>query len=289
MTISPEELEQRVKKSVTGGRELSTLWGVVQKVREITSNQRSSVKELVRVIGADSILTSKVLRFVNSAAYGFSGRISNIDQAIVILGFQQLRDLCVSLTLIKETGGAGSRTYFDRTLLWKHSLGTAVACKLIQERVPGAASSNLFVAGLLCNIGRLVLDQHFPKEFEQIMKLAKEQGLRLLDAERRVFNVTHADIGCWAAQAWCLDESLAQCIRDHHGPSGNRNAAIVNLAYVLTQVAGIGSPGEETLTLLVPGVLDTLKLDETEMARLLRDLDNEYQTLEPMFKIMTEK
>jgi HD-like signal output (HDOD) protein len=287
--LSLEEFEKRVRKAVTSGRELSTLWAVVQKVREITSSPNASMKELVKVIGADSVLTSKILRIVNSAAYGFNGRISNIDQAIVIMGFQQLRDLCVGLTLMKGVGAAAPETPFDRIGLWKHSLGTAVTCKLIQERLAGNSSSNLFVAGLLCNIGRLVLDQHFPDEFAMVMKLAQKQGIRLIEAERRILDVTHAEIGCWATQAWSLEDNLSQCIRDHHGPSGNRNAAIVNLAYVITQVRGIGSPGDPLLTLLIPGTLETLKIGEFELTQLLRDLEHEYKTLEPMFAIMMEK
>ncbi|MFH0878971.1 MAG: HDOD domain-containing protein, partial [Lentisphaerota bacterium] len=123
-----------MKKAVTGGKDLATLWGVAQKVREITSNQHASVKELVKVISADSVLTSKVLRLVNSAAYGFSGRIANIDQAIVILGFRQLRDLCVGLSVMKSIGMEPRCSQFNRGYLWRHSLGTAVACKLIQDR-----------------------------------------------------------------------------------------------------------------------------------------------------------
>ena len=285
-----EELERRVKKAVTSGKDLATLWGVVQKVREITSNQHASVKELVQVISADSVLTAKVLRLVNSAAYGFSGRIANIDQAIVIIGFRQLRDLCVSLSVMKSIGMETRCANFNRSLLWRHSLGTAVACKLLQEKIPGvqAQSSNLFVAGLLSNIGRIILDQHFPKEFTDILRMAAEKKIRIVDAERHVLNVTHADIGFWAATAWCLDESLCRCIRDHHGPSGNRSAEIVNLAYVLTQAQNIGCPGDPMLAPLIPGILESLKIDEIQMLILLRDLDREYQTVEPMFKIMTE-
>jgi HD-like signal output (HDOD) protein len=273
---------------ITGGKELATLWGVAQRVREITADQHASLKELVKVIGADPVLTSKVLRLVNSAAYGFRGRIANIDQAIVILGFRQLRDLCITLTIVKGVGIENRCESFDRISLWKHSLGTAVASKFIQERYAGSQSADLFVAGLLCNIGRLILDQHFPKEFTEILKLAKEKNLRLIDAERRVLDVTHADIGYWAATAWYLDDTLAGTIRDHHGPSGNKNADIVNLAYVLTQIKGIGSPGDPMLTMLIPGVLESLKLDQERLEIILRDLDEEFGMVEPLLKIMTE-
>ncbi len=286
--ISPEELQQRVLKSLTRGKELATLWGVVQRVRELTADQRASVKELVKVISADPVLTSKVLRLVNSAAYGFSGRIANIDQAIVILGFRQLRDLCLGITVIKGAHDAQLVSNFDRISLWKHSLGTAVGTKLIQERLTGSKAADLFVAGLLCNIGRLILDQNFPKEFAEIVKLSREKNIRMLDAERQVLNVTHADIGGWAAATWGLDDTLVRCIKDHHGPSGNTNAAILNLAYVMTQIKGIGCPGDPILTLLIPGVLETLRMDEEKLVVLMHDLDAEFKLIEPMLAIMTE-
>lgn len=285
-----EELRSRVQKKVTTGHDLVPLLEVVHKVREVTANANASVKELVRVIGADSVLTSKVLRLVNSAAFGFPGRISNIDQAVVILGFRQLRDLCIGLSMMTAMGGLGTnRPAFDRRALWRHSLATAVGAKLIQERVRGAQSANLFVAGLICNIGRLVMDQFFPEDFDKTISLVLNKGLRVTEAERQVWNVTHADVGYWATNAWGLEESLCLAIRDHHGPPGNQHAAIVNIAYVLAQAFNIGNPGDEQLTPLIPRAFESLGIDEFELNLIIREFRRELDSAEPMFHILLEK
>ncbi len=286
--ISRNELQLRVQKAVTRGGELGTLAPIVQRVQQLTSSPQTSVKDLVRVISADAILTAKVLRVVNSAAYGFSERISNIDQAIVILGFRQLKDLCIGISMIQHSGKVAHCKGFDRVAMWRHSLATAVGSKYIDELLSGARASDLFVAGLLANIGRLVLDQHFPEIFGQILQTAREKNIRLIDAERQVMGATHADVGYWATTAWCFEESLSRAIRDHHGPSGNRNGEIVNLAYVIAQARSIGQPGDPMIAMLIPGILESLQIDEYRLFLCLRDLDEHFRKLEPLFNILVE-
>jgi HD-like signal output (HDOD) protein len=141
-----------------------------------------------------------------------------------------LRDLCLGITVIKGAHDAQLVSNFDRISLWKHSLGTAVGTKLIQERLTGSKAADLFVAGLLCNIGRLIPGPEFPQGVCEIVKLSREKNIRMLDAERKVLNVTHADIGAGRRQPGALTDTLVRVHQGPSGPSGNTNAAILNLA-----------------------------------------------------------
>ncbi|MBN1676598.1 MAG: HDOD domain-containing protein [Kiritimatiellae bacterium] len=288
--MSVDAFRQKVERALVGGQPLATLWSVIQKIDEITADPHSSARELARVIGSDQVLTGKVLRVVNSAAFGFGGRITNLDQAIVVLGYNPLKNLCTGLLAIRSLGLGDRADGFSRRALWRHSLGTAVVCKLIQTRLSGQQGADLFVAGLLANIGRVVLDQHFAEEFGECLRLARKERIALTDAETQVFGVSHAEVGWWTAKVWNLDESLAKAIKYHHGPAGYKEAQIVNLGYVLIQALEIGSPGDPRLTALVTGTLPALGLDDVfSLTDLLRDIEEEIRLAEPVLRTITEE
>ncbi|NCC52080.1 MAG: HDOD domain-containing protein [Spartobacteria bacterium] len=288
MSNSSVEMKLRVERCLKRGKQLGVLMGVAERIRELTSNANASIQELVHVIEADAVLTLRVLRVVNSAAFGCQQHISNIDQAVVLLGFKQLRELCVGLQVIQGFGVREVETHFDRNALWRHSLGTAVVAKLIEEELHGRSDPALFVAGLLSNVGRVVLDQFFPEEFCAALNSVKEEGLRLLDAERRHVRATHAQVGCWAAQTWGLDETLATMIRDHHGPGGNPRVDVINLAYLMTQAMGFGSPGEDLITPMIPSCLNRLGIEAAQLKRLLILSEHAFEKLEPMVDSLLE-
>ncbi|MBN1676600.1 MAG: HDOD domain-containing protein [Kiritimatiellae bacterium] len=281
-----EALREQVERKLASGAELATLWGVVQRVQEITSNPESSSRELAKVIGSDPVLTAKVLQTVNSAAFGFPERITNLDEAVVVLGYDPLKGLCTGLIAIASLGTRSKCAGFTREALWRHSLGTAVVSKRIQERLAGAKGEDLFVAGLLSNIGRVILDQHFSAEFAEIQRMADQDGLRMLEAERQVLGVSHAHIGAWAAGLWHLSPTLTQTIRDHHGPADTPAACIVNLAYVIVHAQRFGTPGDQTLTSLVPQVIDRLQIDKQTLCEIVQQAQEELDLIEPVVDVI---
>jgi len=278
-----------VLAAISGENSLATLGGVVAKIQEVAvSDNDSAIRELIRLVEADIVLTTKILHVVNSVSAGVSRRVATIDEAVVLLGFNKIKNLCIGIACIEKLGVESRCKNFDRTHLWHHSLGTALASRLIENLLADAETGDLFVAGLLCNVGRVILDQHFPQELARILKLAEERRIRVIEAEREVLGATHAEIGYWALKAWNIDDKLARIVRDHHGPLGTREADIINLAYVLTQIMGLGSPGDSMLAQLIPGVLERLGFDELKFGELFMALDREYRAAEPMLKIMTE-
>jgi len=287
--VDRDSLRGKVKQLAMGHRQLSTLWGIVQQIQRVSQNPRSTARDLGKIISSDIVLSTRVLRVINSAAYGFSYKIRDLDQAIVLLGHRRVVDLCTSITAIRSMMDGTAATKFDRPSFWRHSLATAEFARLLQKRVIGKEDPELFAAGLLCNIGRIILDQFLPDEFNAVMTHAAKNGTSLLDAEQEVLGATHAEIGSWAASAWKIDPTLCEAIRVHHGPIGsNQWAAVVNVAYVYAQATDAGSPGEQDLTSLATGTLSLLKLDNVRLKNLVTEMNMESSLLEPAFKAMTD-
>ncbi len=283
--IDANSFRKRVERKARHDTQLSTIWSVVRRVQQLTSNPNSSTRELVKVISSDAVLTGRILRIVNSAAYGIPRKVESLDQAIIILGYNQLRSLCTSLAAIGNLSGRDGA--FDRVSLWKHSFATAAASRTMQSRLAGSGESELFVSGLLSNIGRIIIDQFFKEEFNSIIEVANNEEIPLLKAEMKVLGVTHAEVGYWMALNWGLNNSVADAIRNHHGPVATPQSCTVNLAYTTAQAMQIGSPGDKTLCRLIPGCFKVLNLSPEKLTDLIENIDAEFETIDPLIKELT--
>jgi putative nucleotidyltransferase with HDIG domain len=208
---------------------------------------RISAHELAQVVSKDQSLVSSILRIVNSAYYGLLWRISSVSQAVVLLGFRTIRNLVLAATVMKSFGGHARAQSFDRTAHWKHSIGCAVASNLVAKKWRRGAPDEAFLAGLIHDIGRVIMDQRFPEEFEEALRLAASEDCPLHEAEAQVFGLTHAELGRHVAQKWNFPDEIIAAIGDHHGPGprGEWTAmpAVVHVADVLARRAGLALGG----------------------------------------------
>lgn len=211
-------------------KEVSTLPSVILRILEVMNNPMADARDVEREIIEDPIITAKVLRVANSPYYGANRDISSISQAVVLMGFAEVQNIALSVSLFSRF--AMETKIFDRRKFWEHCFTTAAAAEALQRRV-NAQTNDGFVAGLLHDIGRIILDQHFPDEFQEIVALAKSSNLSLLEAERKVLGVTHCDIGYWVTEKWSLPPMLTDSILFHHSPFGCRES------YVLTSIVHV--------------------------------------------------
>ena len=238
-----EEIQERVKKLLSKIQGLPTLPSMLIKINQLLLNPRTSAKEVAQLITSDPAIASKVLRVVNSSFYGFPNRITTVTHAIVILGFNSIKSIVLSSSIFdvfkKETKSA-----FNREAFWKHCVACGATAKVVADRVGEKAVEELFLAGLLHDIGKIVLDHFLHPAFLEILHDAQERKVMLCEAERKRFGFTHGEIGAWMFSQWNLSRALIDTVRCHHHPSTTRKhrkmAAIVHLSDILVRTLGYG-------------------------------------------------
>ncbi|HBG15951.1 MAG TPA: hydrolase [Firmicutes bacterium] len=225
-------------------REIPTLPIVANRVVTLLNNPKSSASDLEKVIKHDQALAARVLKLVNSAYYGFPRRITTVGQGIVILGYKAIKELVLSVSIAELFRMKGNNKIFDRTALWQHSVCAAVGAKLLARKATLPLEDEAFIAGLLHDIGVLILDGCLTTEFEEIISLTTEGRLPLIKAEERVLGFNHTVVGKMLAEKWNFPPLLVEVLRYHHRPFQNKSywatAALVFSADNLAQEAGVG-------------------------------------------------
>jgi putative nucleotidyltransferase with HDIG domain len=213
-TISPDIIEQKVRKLA----KLSTLPFMASSVMELVENPRTSAAQLGELISNDQVLAARILKVANSAYYGFPRKISTLNLAIVILGFNALRDLVLSISLI-DRFMVKNEELIDLKQFWRHVLVVGRCSKILARILAYPVVGEVFVAGLLHDIGYLILIQEFPEEFKNTFEIARLHNLSFEEAELRELGFTHQQLGAWLGEGWNLPQKLVEVIRYHHDPS----------------------------------------------------------------------
>ncbi len=228
--------------------ELPTLPIVVQRILQLINNPKSTIKQVGKIINSDQSLTAKTLKLVNSAYYGFEKRIKTVDQAIIIIGFDAVKNLALSASVFEMFKSVKQQSNFKREEFWLHAMGTAMAAKMISEDTSIGIPGELFVSGLIHDIGKIVLDSYFPKKMNNILYNASLKKISFIESEKEIMDMDHTMIGYKLARKWSLPDELVYPIRYHHkfeeGMKHEQIIAIVHIANVVVKIAKIGFDGD---------------------------------------------
>jgi putative nucleotidyltransferase with HDIG domain len=196
--------------------DLPPLPAVAAKVMSMAEDDRTSAMDLAQVLATDQALTAKLIRISNSAYYGFARRISTVREAVVMLGFKQVRQVSVGASMMNAFNRGGLNDGFDVDLFWGHSVGVAVAAEALAKKTLGAKPEDAYTAGILHDIGRLVLRQVMPAEFSQAVVMARSGQMPLHVAELETTGYAHDEIGMALGQKWKFPGHLVDAVRCHH-------------------------------------------------------------------------
>jgi putative nucleotidyltransferase with HDIG domain len=199
-------------------KDLPTVPPVLMKINEMLGDQGASIDSLGRLIETDPAIASKVLRLVNSAFYGFRSEISSIAHAVMILGFNTVRNAAISVAVVDAFRVRHHFTGFDLNGFWRHSIAVAVTGRHLARGGRFADPDNAFSAGLLHDVGKLVMLQYLPDWFERIWSAMQDLNVGFHEAEKRVMPAGHAEIGAFLAGRWQFPLCLGEAIRLHHEP-----------------------------------------------------------------------
>jgi len=267
-------LKQRIEKL----GQLPTLPQVVQKIVTMIDRPETSAEGLGRLIEKDQVLSAKVLQLANSPFYGFPARIASVSHAVVVLGLNVVKGLTLGATVFDMMKAAG----MDE--LWRHSLGVAMVAHVLATRVGHKNPEELFVAGLLHDLGKVVMYVKLPETVARIGEVVQARDLYMMEAEREILGLTHADIAGWLATAWHLPIVLKEPIMYHHQPSLATGApmqtAIVHVADVLVKAMGCGCSGDDLVPLLNPEAWSAMNLNDEGLAACIAQAAHEFETID---------
>lgn len=280
-----------IKKKLSQLDHLPTLPLIVTELLNLLDNPKSTPKEINELIRNDQSLTTKTLKMVNSSYYGFPREISTVTEAVVILGFDTVRNLALSVSLCKMFKGGGG---FDKQKLWEHTIAVAFASKIIAKAVKYQDDEIAFVAGLLHDIAKVFEDQFMHDEFVEAVELSKNQNLQLHEAEDKIIGYNHGNIGKYLSELWNLPKPLMTVIAYHHDAQNRMDLdhaklnCIVNLADSLVRFRKIGDSGNYGKASINTKVLASLKLKKDDLAILIKRIVTEIEMGELFLKIVEE-
>lgn len=231
-------------------QELATLPDVYVRVREVLEDTTSSHDDVAAAIATDSALSARLLRIANSAFYGRPGSIATVSRAVGLLGTQQVHDLVLATAVIQSLGGLADGLSSPREF-WLNSLTTACAAKQLAEHCHILDSERLFVAGLLAQVGQLLLHQALPEAMTEILREADRGIGEVAERQQAQFGFDYAAVSGELFAAWQLPEALVEPIRHHTDPSATPEvlleASIVHIAVHLSDAEHHGSRTDELL------------------------------------------
>ena len=208
---------KRVRRITDSIISLPTLPTVIAKMLELVDNPRTSANALSSLIMQDQVLTAKMLKMANSSFYAFPRQIGTVKLALVVLGFENVKEMALSLSVLNTFKG-GENKFFDTGRFWQHAVAVGACTRMLARETYHRLAGEGFVAGLLHDIGKIVMSQYLPKEFAEIQTLIFEGGSACEDAEKAVLGVTHGEVGAWLAERWNLPVQLVEAIRWHMHP-----------------------------------------------------------------------
>lgn len=267
------------KSIVEDSIQLYSLPDVYFQVREMIHDPRFSATEIGRVIAKDPALSMRLLKIVNSSFYGFQARIDTISRAIAIIGMKELHNLILATSVV-DTFKKIPGDLIDMTDFWFQSIQCAVIAKLLAQKSAVLHEERLFLAGLLHDIGALVIYVKFPEQAAQILRKAGNNRRMLARLERELIGVTQAEVGGELAHSWGLPEALSEAIYCQFQP----NAALVHrldahLLFLAINLSNAEYSVDEVLAVIPKETLSILRLSPNQIKQVAVAAVDEFNSI----------
>ncbi len=282
----------KLNKIMEKMKELPTLPVIANKVQQMLYNPKTNTSELASLIEKDQSITSKILKLINSAFYSLPERVTNISQAISHLGYKNISQIVMTLSIF-DTLKTKHNSLFDRREFWLHSIASAVLGKKIAQMIKYAEPEDIFTACLLHDIGKVFMDGFLKEEFNNVLSFADEKSISFYEAENILLGVNHSMIGEWIARSWKLPIHVIGAIKHHHQKledreglvvSGDVSIDIVRLSDIAVRSAGFGKNGDgkgyrPKITNDLIKRLPIIKEDIDELLNSLKEEIGKYEVL----------
>ena len=270
-TETSQNREDLKKSIIASIKDLPPMPQVVIKIQQLIADLNSDTSKLAGIIESDQAIAAKVLKMANSAFYGMSGKISSIHQASLLLGYQTLGEI-VTMAGAAEILAVNMPGYgYDSRELWQHSLMVAFTAKMIAEIKHKDLIHEAHTAGLIHDVGKIILDQHVLENKTQISDYMDQEEKTFLDAERTFFGFDHAEIASEICETWKIPAKISRAIRCHHQPSLSDNdelSYILHMADYVATMGGIGYDDDDALCELENGTMGFIDLTQQDVSEI---------------------
>lgn len=264
------EKRDHFRKALREIKNLPTLPGIVMKLTKMAEDPETTTEQMGKVISKDHILAAKLLRLVNSAFYGFPQRISSLNSAIILLGFNVIKSLIISASIFEFMEEQDVE-------LWEHSLGCAVVSNVLAKRLGVSDPEEVSTAGLIHDIGKVAIKMELPEEYEMIRQMVSDQQISMFAAEREILGLDHAEVGGWMAKSWNLPVKLVEPIACHHDPGFAQKeqlaGAIVHFSDIVIRGMGYGHADDIWVPSLTNRAWRLLELTPVDFDQVLEEVE----------------
>jgi len=260
-----------VDKSLASIGDIATLPEVTIRIIEIVEDPKSTARDLHDVIKNDPALSVKILKVVNSAFYGLPGQVASVDRAIILLGLSAVKNLAIAASIARLFKGKRISEQFSAADLWRHSAAVAVAANGLAKLSPHPVLlDEVFVAGLIHDIGTLVERQSFPDEFAEVIRRCYSGGINFLECERQVIGADHQAFGVGLTTKWKFPRHLRAAVGFHHNPEAltpelRNMAALIQIADTVACQERLGFYLTAQDASITDAMLDVLGITQTQL------------------------
>lgn len=241
---STSEIREKIRKQLSGIGNLPAIPHIITEVTQLLDNDKTSASDLCKVIAKDQALAAKILAVANSPLYGLPRRVATIEFAIVIIGFEHIKNILLALSLL-DTLRVRKSPDWNHNEYWIHSLLVATAGKRIADDLRYPKSGEVFTVGLLHDMGLAILHKYLNYDFKKIIKLVKNEGITYHEAEKTILGYTHAEVAEYLLERWNFPPYIIEAVVNHHHPSmAEKNpvlASLIHLVDYMTYKLGIGN------------------------------------------------
>ena len=270
-------------------KQLPTLPVMMTRILKCVENVNSSASDVGDIVSNDPSISSKILRFANSAFYGRSSQVDTIQEAIVIIGFNTVKQLALATSMFDSFSSVKSQRTFDRLEFWKHSMGTAMAASMLFGKSSKSEADRIYTAGLLHDIGKLVMDIYFHKDYVAAVEKASCESMFISQAERHVFKSDHGEIGAWLAERWHFPDSLKVPMQFHHNVDAadldhKRAAMMIHVADFVSRSAEVGLCNAQRPPVLEEELLSMVNLKSSNILKAIKKMKTREEEIDAFLK-----
>ncbi len=289
MSVSAEQaVSVRLDQVVQRIDEISTLPHVAVKVMDVASDPDSGAADLKEAMECDPALCARVLRYVNSSAFAVRSKITNLQHAIAYLGLKQVRNLALTAAVSELFKGNEQIATYRRSELWRHLVAVGICSRMIALRQRFHSFEDIFLAGLLHDLGIILEDQHVHLVFRKVIG-SLEEGKPLTAVEQAHLGFDHTQLGARVARQWRFPDPVSAAARYHHASANYRGEHIdvvrcVEVANLICTAKGISSVGMKLVAFSRPA-FEGLSLKRHDVLLLAESLDEELAKSAGLFDI----